>query len=55
MQVQYVFGFLLRAHSSITSAKRWVGGVREWQFLVFYKTVFAAVGGWMGLKKPKTC
>ena len=32
--------------SSITSAKRWVGGVRKWQFLLIYSTVHADVGGW---------
>ena len=35
-----------RDHSSITSAKRWVGGVRKWQFLLIYSTVYADVGGW---------
>ena len=32
--------------SSIKSAKRWVGGVRKWQFLLIYSTVHADVGGW---------
>ena len=44
-----------RDHSSITSAKRWVGGVRKWQFLLIYLTIYADVSGWVGLKKPKTC
>ena len=48
-------GSALRDHSSITSAKRWVGGVRKWQFLLIYSTIYADVGGWVGLKKPKTC
>ena len=29
----------VRGHSSITSSKRWVGGVRKWQFLMIYSTV----------------
>jgi hypothetical protein len=45
----------IRDRSSITSAKRWVGGVRKWQFLLIYSTIYADVGGWVGLKKPKTC
>ena len=44
-----------RGHSSITSAKKWVGGVRKWQFLLIYSTIYADLGGWVGLKKPKTC
>ena len=40
-------------HSSTTSAKMWVGGVRKWQFLLFYSTIYADVGGWVGLKKQK--
>ena len=45
----------LRDNSSITSAKRWVGGVRKWQCLLICSTICADVGGWVGLKKPKTC
>ena len=45
---------LIRDHSSITSSKRWVGGVRKWQFLMIYSTVDHQRGGWVGLKKPKT-
>ena len=45
--------FLLRDHSSITSAKRWVGGVRKWQFLMVYSTVNHQRVGWLGLKKSK--
>ena len=45
----------LRDHSSIRSAKKWVVGVRKWQFLLIYSTIYADVGGWVGLKKPKTC
>ena len=37
---------LHRDHSSIMSAKRWVGGVRKWQFLQIYSTIYADVGGW---------
>ena len=34
-------------HSSITSAKKWVGGVRKYkQFLLIYSTIYADVGGW---------
>ena len=40
--------FNLGDHSSITSAKRWVGGVRKWQFLQIYSTIYADVGGWVG-------
>ena len=39
-----------RDNSSITSAKRWVSGVRKWQFLLIYSTIYADVGGWVGLK-----
>ena len=42
---------LVGDHSSITSAKRWVGGVRKWQFLLIYSTIYADVGGCrVGLK-----
>ena len=55
---QKVSNAVLRDHSSITSAKRWVGGVRKWQFLLIYSTINADVGGWVGgwvggSKKPK--
>ena len=40
---------------SITSAKKWAGGDRKWQFLLIYSTIYADVGGWVGLKKPKSC
>ena len=43
-----------RGHSSITSSKRWVGGVRKWQFLMIYSTVNHQRVVWVGLKKPKT-
>ena len=43
----------LRDHSCITSAKGWVSGVRKWQFLLIYSTVYADVGGWVGLKSQK--
>ena len=33
----------LRDHSSITSAERWMGGVRKW---LIYSTIHADVGGW---------
>ena len=45
---------LIRDHSSITASKRWVGGVRKWQFLMIYNTVNHQRGGWVGLKKSKT-
>ena len=45
---------LVRDHSSITSSKRWVGGVRKWQFLMIFSTVNYQRGGWVGLKKSKT-
>ena len=41
-------------HSNITSSKRWVAGVRKWQFLMIYSTVHHQRGGWVGLKKSKT-
>ena len=41
-------------YSSITSAKRWVAGVRKWQFLMIYSTVNHQRGGWVGLKNSKT-
>ena len=44
----------VRGHSSITSSKRWVGGVRKWQFLIIYSTVNYQRVGWVGLKKSKT-
>ena len=46
--------FTIRDHSSITSSKRWVGGVRKWQFLMIYSTVNHQRGGWVGLKMSKT-
>ena len=51
----HLFFRSLRDHSSITSAKRWVGGVRKWQLLLIYSTIYADVVGWVGLKKPKIC
>ena len=51
----HLFFRSLRDHSSITSAKRWVGGVRKWQLLLIYSTINAHVGWWVGLKKPETC
>ena len=44
----------IRDHSSITSSKRWVGGVRKWQFVMIYCTVNHQRVGWVGLKKSKT-
>ena len=44
----------LRDHSSITSSNKWVGGVRNWQFLMIYSTVNHQRGVWVGLKKSKT-
>ena len=44
----------LRDHLSITSSKRWVGGVRKWQFLMIYRTVNHQRVKWVGLKKSKT-
>ena len=41
-------------HSSITSSKRWVGGVRKWEFLMIYSTVNHQRVGGVGLKKSKT-
>ena len=40
------FCIKLREHSSITSWKRWVGGVRKCQFLMIYSTVDHQRGGW---------
>ena len=48
------FSFKLRDHSNITLSKRWVGGVRKWQFLKIYSTVNHQRSGWVGLKKQKT-
>ena len=51
-----IYHFLLvRDQSSITSSKRWVSGVIKWHFLLIYSTIYADVGGWVGLKKPKIC
>ena len=47
------FTMFIGDHLSITSAKKWVGGVRKWQFLLIYIIIYADVGGWVGLKKPK--
>ena len=44
----------IRGHSSITSSKRWVGGVRKWQFLMIYSTINHQRGEWVGLKRSKT-
>ena len=41
-------------HSSITSAKRWLGWVRKWHFLLIYSTIHSDVLRWVGLKKTKT-
>ena len=38
-----------RDHSSIASAKRWVGGVRKWHFLLINSTIYADVGWLLGL------
>ena len=35
------------------SSKRWVGGVRKWQFSMIYSTVNHQRGGWLGLKIQK--
>ena len=43
--------YQVRGHSSITSSKRWVGGVRKVQFLMIYSTVNHQRVGWVGLKK----
>ena len=53
---------IIRDHSSITSSKRWVGGVRKMaifddvqHYLVFmltFSTIYADVG-WVGQKKSK--
>ena len=32
----------------------WVGS-ENGNFLLIYSTIYADVGGWVGLKKPKTC
>ena len=44
----------LRDNSSTKSAKRWVGS-ENGNFRLIYSTIYADVGGWVGLKKPKTC
>ena len=43
-----------RGHSSITSSRRWVGGIKKWKFLMIYSTVNHQRVGWVGLKKSKT-
>ena len=50
----YCLNIRVRDHSSITSSKRWVGGVRKWQLLMIYSTVNHQRVGWVGLKKSKT-
>ena len=30
-----------------------MGGVRKWQFSLIYSTIYADVGGWVGLKSQK--
>ena len=32
-----------------------VGGVRKWQFILIYSIIYVDLGGWVGLKTPKTC
>ena len=49
-----IFLYWPRDHSSITSPKRWVGGVRKWQFLMIYNTENHQRSGMVGLKKAKT-
>ena len=44
----------VRDRSSITLLKRWVGGVRNGQFLMIYSNVNHQRVGWVGLKKSKT-
>ena len=39
----------IRDHSTITSSKRWMGGVRKWQFLMIYSTVNHQI--YLNLKK----
>ena len=36
----------IRDHSNITSVKRWMDGVRKWQFLLIYSTIYADVDVW---------
>jgi hypothetical protein len=45
------FEMWLKDYSRITSAKKWVGGVRKWHFFLIYSTIYADVGEWLGLKK----
>ena len=49
------FWLFMRDHSSFTSAKKLVGGVRKWHFLLIYSTIYPDTGECLGLKKPKTC
>ena len=59
-----------RDHSSITSSKRWVDGIRKWQFLMIYSTAVNRnlrlacnywqcsadlIIHWSSLKIPKGC
>ena len=47
--------FLCKGPFKYYVSKEVVGGVIKWQFLLIYSTIYADVGGWVGLKKPKTC
>ena len=38
-EYQFRSTVFVRDHSSITSSNRWVGGVRNWHFLIIYSTV----------------
>jgi hypothetical protein len=43
---------LLKGPSKYYVSKE-VGGVRKWQFLLIYSTIYTDVAGWVSLKKSK--
>ena len=44
---EVIYGWSLKDHSSITSAKRWVGGWgQKMAILLIYSTIYGGVGGW---------
>ena len=51
--VEFIATFWAWDHSSIKSSKRWVGGVRKWQFLMIYSTENHHRVGWVAYKSQK--
>ena len=50
-----VSGLNIVTKGPFKSAKRWVGGVRKLKFLLICSTIYADVGGWVVVEKPKIC